>query len=197
MKRVREIILDFTPLLDVALIILFYFILFSHMGAAEAQQRAEQAEQQAITVQAAAEAEIREAAEMQQQAAQKLAAIAEADGNQAAVAEALEQFAGGNNLKLRLRAQGGTWTLLVMQGAASLGELTEQSPENALVQLMRDSGFEKEQVILCEFAYTAAEAGSNRAYDAVEAALKAVRKDYPHLYISETDLSRGKDEKNG
>ena len=197
MKRMREIILDFTPLLDITLIILFYFILFSHMGAAEAQQRAEQAEQQAHIAQSAAAEEIQQAAEMQQQAAQQLAALAEAEGNQAAVAEALTQFANGENLKLRLYSQAKSWKLLVMQGTETLGELSGEHTEKALSALMHDAGFQAEQVILCDFVYTATEAGSNQAYHAVDAALEAIRAEYPHLYISETDLSLGKDEKHG
>ena len=189
MKRMREIILDFTPLLDVTLIILFYFILFSHMGAAEAQQRAENAVQQAHAAQAAAEAEVQQAAEMQQQAARQLEALAEAEGNQAAVAEALELFADGKNLKLRLRAQAGKWSLSVMQGAELLGKITDQSPEDALSVLLRDAGWSKEQVILCEFVYTASEAGSKKAYDDIDDTLDRIREEFPHLYISETDLS--------
>ena len=160
------------------------------MGAAEAQQRAEQAEQQAHAAQSAAAEEIQQAAEMQQQAARQLAALAEAEGNQAAVAEALDQFASGKNLKLRLNSQAKTWTLLVMQGAEPLGELSGGDTEHSLLKLLQDAGYQKDQVILCEFVYTATEAGSNQAYHAVDAALKAVREHFPHLYISETDTMR-------
>lgn len=188
MRRIREIILDFTPLLDITLIILFYFILFSHLGAAEAQQRAEQAESAAAEAQAAA-AEILDTAEaMQAQAKQQLDILSVSSGAEAA--EAMQRFAEGKNLRLRLHARAGSWELRVMQGDAELTVLSGKDIAPGLAAALSDAGYRAEDVILCEFVYSADEAGSYQAYQTADSALDALRKDYPHLYISETDLSK-------
>lgn len=196
MKRMRELILDFTPLLDITLIILFYFILFSHMGAAEARQNAALAAAEADAATAAAAEMMAEAAQMQQSAedlqqdaARQLAILAETEQNQAATAEAIQAFACGENLKLRLTSQAGEWSLRVQRGQEVLAELAGDALAQQLADAVQAAGCLPEDVILCEFAYTATEAGSYQAYQAVQQALGAVRAEYPHLYISETDLS--------
>lgn len=197
MKRIREIILDFTPLLDVTLIILFYFILFSHMGAAEAQQQAELAAAEADAAKSAAsemmaEAERlqQEAENMQKDAADRLAILEKTEQNQAAAAEAMQAFASGENLKLRLISQTGAWKLRVQQGQDVIADLQGDSVEQQLLKSIQEAGYLPENIILCEFAYTATEAGSYQAYQSVHQVLDTVRVEYPHFYISETDLSQ-------
>ena len=51
----REIILDFTSLLDVIMIILFFFILFSHLETEDAKTALQTAEQNAIEREAQAD----------------------------------------------------------------------------------------------------------------------------------------------
>lgn len=196
MKRIRELILDFTPLLDVTLIILFYFILFSHMGAAEAQQKAEFAAAEAAAAQSAAAEMMAEAErlqqsaeELQQDAAERLAILEETAHDQAATAEAMQAFARGENLKLRLISQADAWSLRVQQRQAILADLSGDALAEQLADAVKAAGYLPEDVVLCEFAYAAAESGSYQAYQAAVRALEAVRAEYPHFYISETDLS--------
>lgn len=196
MKRLREIVLDFTPLLDITLIILFYFILFSHMGAAEAQQNAaraaadaEAAQSAAAEMMAEAERMQQSAADLQRDAAERLAILEETDRHQAAAAAAMQAFAHSENLKLRLVCGADSWTLHVQQGQTMLAELAGDALAANLTEEMQTAGFASGDVILCEFAYTATEPGSYQAYRAVRAALDAVRTEYPQLYVSETDLS--------
>lgn len=196
MKRVREIILDFTPLLDITLIILFYFILFSHMGAAEAQQNAalaaaaaEAAQSAAADMMAEAERVQQSAEDLQRDAAEQLAILADTEQNQAAMAEAVQAFASGENLRLRLSSQAGAWRLRVLRGSEELAVLADEPLAQPLSDALRAAGYLPEDIILCEFAYTATESGSYQAYQTVQQALGAVRAEYPHLYISETDLS--------
>lgn len=196
MKRMRDIILDFTPLLDITLIILFYFILFSHMGAAEAQQNAalaaaaaEAAQSAAADMMAEAEQLHRQAENLQLEADRQLAILAETEQNQAATAEAMQAFARGENLKLRLLSQADGWSLRVQTGDDRLAELAGEALAQQLTDVLQTAGYLREDVILCEFAYTATESGSYQAYRTVHEALDAVRAEYQHLYISETDLS--------
>lgn len=192
MKRIREIILDFTPLLDVTLIILFYFILFSHMGAAEAQQKADRERADAAAAQTAAAQHMEEAEQLMQQAEFERRVLAEAGGNGAMLEQAVEEYAAGRNIKLLLTMNGKSWTLRVRRGNArdTLAELHSAEDLSLLTAALRKADYQKDDIILCELIYDADEDGTNQAYQDVRQILEQVREAFPHIYISETDLSK-------
>ena len=192
MKRIREIILDFTPLLDVTLIILFYFILFSHMGAAEAQQKADRERADAAAAQTAAAQHMEEAEQLMQQAEFERRVLAEAGGNGAMLEQAVEEYAAGRNIKLLLTMNGKSWTLRVRRGNArdTLAELHSAEDLSLLTAALRKEEYQKDDIILCELIYDADEDGTNQAYQDVRQILEQVREAFPHIYISETDLSK-------
>ncbi len=192
MKRIREIILDFTPLLDVTLIILFYFILFSHMGAAEAQQKADRERADAAAAQTAAAQHMEEAEQLMQQAEFERRVLAEAGGNGAMLEQAVEEYAAGRNIKLLLTMNGKSWTLRVRRGNArdTLAELHSAEDLSLLTAALRKAEYQKDDIILCELIYDADEDGTNQAYQDVRQILEQVREAFPHIYISETDLSK-------
>ena len=192
MKRIREIILDFTPLLDVTLIILFYFILFSHMGAAQAQQKAERERADAAAAQTAAAQHMEEAEQLMQQAEFERRVLAEAGGNGAMLEQAVEEYAAGRNIKLLLTMNGKSWTLRVRRGNArdTLAELHSAEDLSLLTAALRKAEYQKDDIILCELIYDADEDGTNQAYQDVRQILEQVREAFPHIYISETDLSK-------
>ena len=192
MKRIREIILDFTPLLDVTLIILFYFILFSHMGAAQAQQKADRERADAAAAQTAAAQHMEEAEQLMQQAEFERRVLAEAGGNGAMLEQAVEEYAAGRNIKLLLTMNGKSWTLRVRRGNArdTLAELHSAEDLSMLTAALRKAEYQKDDIILCELIYDADEDGTNQAYQDVRQILEQVREAFPHIYISETDLSK-------
>ena len=192
MKRIREIILDFTPLLDVTLIILFYFILFSHMGAAQAQQKADRERADAAAAQTAAAQHMEEAEQLMQQAEFERRLLAEAGGNGAMLEQAVEEYAAGRNIKLLLTMNGKSWTLRVRRGNArdTLAELHSAEDLSLLTAALRKADYQKDDIILCELIYDADEDGTNQAYQDVRQILEQVREAFPHIYISETDLSK-------
>ena len=192
MKRIREIILDFTPLLDVTLIILFYFILFSHMGAAEAQQKADRERADAAAAQTAAAQHMEEAEQLMQQAEFERRVLAEAGGNGSMLEQAVEEYAAGRNIKLLLTMNGKSWTLRVRRGNArdTLAELHSAEDLSLLTAALRKAEYQKDDIILCELIYDADEDGTNQAYQDVRQILEQVREAFPHIYISETDLSK-------
>ena len=192
MKRIREIILDFTPLLDVTLIILFYFILFSHMGAAQAQQKADRERADAAAAQTAAAQHMEEAEQLMQQAEFERRVLAEAGGSGAMLEQAVEEYAAGRNIKLLLTMNGKSWTLRVRRGNArdTLAELHSAEDLSLLTAALRKADYQKDDIILCELIYDADEDGTNQAYQDVRQILEQVREAFPHIYISETDLSK-------
>ena len=196
-RRRRDVILDFTSLLDVTLIILFYFILFSRMDVAKAQEQAAEKTAEAASVSAEADSRIEQAERMlaeadarQKDADYALSALADADRQSAANIEALLAFGEGNALKLRLYLEGGTWRCTVRRGGTLLTELTRGGdPASLLRSAMQQAGYQPDDTVLCEFLYPADEAGSRAAYQEIAEGLRAVQREYPHMYLSETDLS--------
>lgn len=196
-RRRREVILDFTSLLDVTLIILFYFILFSRLDVEKAQQAANEQIAEAASVSedaerrmTEAEQKIAEAEAKRQEAENALDALEQADAQSAANVEALLAFGQGNALKLRLYMDTPDWYCTVKRGGVLLAELRggEDTPY-LLLDAVREAGYSPEDTVLCEFVYPAGAAGSRAAYHEITAGLQQVQQQYPHLYLSETDLS--------
>ena len=79
----------------------------------------------------------------------------------------------------------GTLTLDNPFLAAPLAGVTDSAYRSILSEMR----YQKEDTVLCEFLYEGEKPGSRAAYQTVQNALKALKADYPHLYISETDIS--------
>lgn len=196
MKRLREIILDFTPLLDVTLIILFYFIMFSHMGAAEVQAKAEKAIADANAAQAEASEAIQEATAKAKEAEARKNAYEEADNHAAEIGDALVEFDSNNNLQLILSGENDNQKLVIKQGnkivetvEESILKAEDAALANALLSSMDKIGYTEDNIILCTFIFNSNNFGSHKAIDNIENALEAIKKNYNNLYISDNDLN--------
>ena len=141
--KIKEIHLDFTPLLDVTLIILFYFILFSNIGshnAAEAEKMRSDAEA------------------LKQQADDRMAALEAADRDKAALAKALEEFGNGSNLSFIYTRTESGWELSVKRGDKTLSTFDQNSDvTNGMLTLLEDEGYGDDSCLLINFAYDSSE----------------------------------------
>ena len=192
MKRgAKELLLDFTPLLDVTMILLFFFVLFSRIGVDGIRQEAAQNMQDAKALHTEAVQMMSDAEALQADAADQLAILAEADARASEAAEAMIAFSRGENYRLRLKMETDGWVLRIYQGKKIVGALTDSK---TFTEDLKDSldraGWKTADTLLCEFCYEAADPGSRAAYRRVSSALKEIRKQYPHVYISEIDLSQ-------
>lgn len=193
MKRFRDIILDFTPLLDVTLIILFYFIMFSHIGAAEAQEKAEKAIQEANAAQVEASEAIQEANAKAKEAEARKKAYEEAGNNAAEVGDALVDFDSNNNLRLILSGENDNQRLVIMQGDKIVETIEKNSLEdaaltNSLLNCMSEIGYTEDNIILCTFIFNSNNLDSRGTIENIENTLEAIKKNYRKLYISDNDL---------
>ena len=112
MKK-RDILLDFTSLLDVTLILIFFFVIFSHMDNAQNTAKTEEKE-------AKLESQLNDAAERESQAKDlmekleyELGIVENADDRAKYNVEEIIEFTKGTNLKLILEMQDSKWTLIV------------------------------------------------------------------------------------
>ncbi|MCR5306015.1 MAG: biopolymer transporter ExbD [Oscillospiraceae bacterium] len=197
MRRGHEVLLDFTTLLDVTMLLLFFFVLFSRMdvdqakeSAAADQRAAQSVMDEAKDLKNKAESQLADAQAQKEQAEEALRQLNEADAQRAADLAALQYYGLGQNLKLRLELDNTDWMLSVRRGDSVPHMLESGSVSSAqLRSILSEMRYQKEDTVLCEFLYEGEKPGSRAAYQTVQNALKALKADYPHLYISETDIS--------
>ena len=190
----KDIFLDFTSLLDVTLIIIFFFVIFSHFENIDNTEKTDAALKEMDAAIAEAELREQEASELADQLAQELELVKESDANNASVLEALIEYSRGANLKLILEAEKLSWTLIVSRENVVIAEIAKGSDVEAeLRKLLQKTGYTEKDILLCDLIYNATDPGTASAYRMIFRAIQNVKDTYTHLFISETDLSIGED----
>jgi len=180
--KLREIILDFTSLLDVIMIILFFFVLYSTIDTENAANKAKEAEQTYNHL-------IVEQQEINEEAQKDLERIKAADENAAANQTALNAFDKGEFFTFRLDVaeQSGNWTLKVFWGRKQLGEVFSQETDDiksAVRDILEKSGFTTEDTYLCILSYDGQQYGTAQAFRKIDEAIEDIQREYPNLYFS-------------
>ena len=197
----REIILDFTSLLDVIMIILFFFILFSHFETEDAkialqaaEQKATQREEQAEQKLEEADRLLEEAEQKEQQATEKLNEADLAGKRQGENVDGIIEFSRNLNIRvyLKMKDSGSSWSLLVCKGEQQIVEIPKEKVNimaQTFVNALSDIGCEKDDTLLCVYVYDAAQAGTASADRDVQRVFDAVKGQYQHFFYSELDTS--------
>lgn len=197
----REIILDFTSLLDVIMIILFFFILFSHIETINAIEEKEkmQAEhsqiiEEAEQIKSNAEELLAEAEIKNSQAEKLLAEVMQSDSRTAYNIEGIDEFSKGLNLRINLNMNGGSgdWELDVFCGDDFLDSIQKSTPETmkqSFAHIVEEKGYTSEDTVLCVFTFNAGESGTRSAYKATEEMFELFTTEYQHFFCSEADIS--------
>lgn len=197
----REIILDFTSLLDVIMIILFFFILFSHLETEEAkiafqtaQQNAAQREEEAQQKLEDADKLLEEAGRKEQQAEEKLNEADLAGERQGENVDGIIEFSRNLNIKVKLKMISGSsnWSLLVYKGEQQIAEIPKGNINimaGAFLNALSDMGCNKDDTLLCVYVYDAAQAGTASADRDIQRMFDEVKGQYKHFFFSELDTS--------
>ena len=171
MKK-RQIILDFTSLLDVIMIILFFFIIFSSLETDNLKKDLEDKQQQVS-------AELEEAD----------SAVDRSGEN----TDAIMDFSENKNLKLHLDMSGENgWTLKFAKGEEIVKEIPKADISvmtDEVRELFKEQGYTADNTILIEFSYNATESGTTSAYLDTMKIINTMKSEYTHLFYSETDVS--------
>lgn len=197
----REIILDFTSLLDVIMIILFFFILFSHLETEDAKLALEAAQQNAAQREEEADKKLEdanklfeEAEKKEQEADEKLSEAELAGDRQGENVEGINDFSRNMNVRVKLKMAngGGDWSLLVFKGEQQIteipkGEIGSMSQE--FLKALSDMGCTEEDTLLCVYVYDAAQAGTASADRNIQRVFDEIKKKYRHFFYSELDTS--------
>ncbi len=190
--KLREIILDFTSLLDVIMIILFFFILFSTLEVENVTQSAEEAR---ISYETQMEMQAEEQAVWRQQAEEEWERILQIDKNAAKNQQALVAYNQGRMLAFNLQdvESRNEWTLNILCGEDKLGSVTaKDSAELAekMAELLTKAGLQTEDVIIGTLTYDGNSFGTAGAVPVIEDAIGDMQEKYSNLYFTTINVSR-------
>ena len=193
MKK-KDILLDFTSLLDVTLILIFFFVIFSHFDNVQSTAQIEDKESKL-------ESQITEAAERESQAQElkeqleyEIGIVQDADDRAKDNVEEILEFTKGTNLKLILEMQDGKWTLVVSSKNEVISRIAAgDDVEARLADALESADYAYGDTILCDFVYNGSQAGTVSAYRKITKAMETIQEEYKYLYYSETDLSVGEE----
>lgn len=188
--RKRDVILDFTPLLDVIMIILFYFIIYCGQKVTTATEKQEQKAKAYEDTIATLQEQVDDAAASQAKADELLKHLQEDDAHSASNLQAITQFQAGGYLHLKLDTY--NQVLIIDTQTASQSEIalgTAQNIADDIKAFLRD--FPKEDTILGIFQYDGSAKDTRSTCKRIEEAFQLVREQYQYLYIAELDTSLG------
>ena len=193
MKK-KDILLDFTSLLDVTLILIFFFVIFSHFDNAQSTAQLEDKKSQLQSqINDASERES-QAQELKEQLEYEIGIVQNADDRAKDNVEEILEFTKGTNLKLILEMQDGKWTLVVSSKNEVISRIAAgDDVEARLADALESSDYAYGDTILCDFVYNGSQAGTVSAYRKITKAMEAIQEEYKYLYYSETDLSVGEE----
>lgn len=193
MKK-KDILLDFTSLLDVTLILIFFFVIFSHFDNVQSTAQIEDKESKLESqINDAAERES-QAQELKEQLEYEIGIVQDADDRAKDNVEEILEFTKGTNLKLILEMQDGKWTLVVSSKNEVISRIAAgDDVEARLADALESADYAYGDTILCDFVYNGSQAGTVSAYRKITKAMEAIQEEYKYLYYSETDLSVGEE----
>lgn len=205
-KSKREIILDFTPLLDVMMLILFFFILFANTNYqnkieeanANAQSKIEEAEE----AKEEAQSKIDTYNEKIEELEEELNALDSAGNTNGEAIDSLYKYKQDLFLRLKLKkeeksvgeASKKIWNIHVYYDNNEIGiinDINEHSIEkcsNEFLKILSDNKFNKDENLICELIINTSEGGSLEPYVYTSEILKRIEKDYKYLFVPQTPI---------
>lgn len=191
MKR-RDVILDFTSLLDVTLIVIFFFVIFSNLDSQANKARTDAKVQELESAVQQAENREANAKELEEQLQQEIETVKESNRRWGLNTSEILAFENSKNAKVILDIEPGSWSARIICNGKLIETVRKGDSFNEkLKQALAEAGYTNNDTILCDFVFDGAESGSYSAYKMIDDGLKAAQDDYKYLYVSETDLSIG------
>lgn len=193
MKK-RDVILDFTSLLDVTLIVIFFFVIFSHLDTEDNRAKTEAKVAELET--AIEEAEEREAsaAELITQLEKEIEIVRDSSERQASNVEEMLEYGKSGNLKIILVMEDSGWIIRVNCKEVVVAEIDSSADiGKELLKAVQMAGYEVKDTVFCDFVFDGSVPGTASAYRKITKGLDLVKEEYRFLYYSETDLSIGEE----
>lgn len=190
--RKKDVILDFTPLLDIILIILFFFILYSVFNVKESEERAEQARMAYEDKLDALDAEeARLGAEWER--------LRTLDENAARNQQALIAFDNGSMLSFNLQKEddNDAWRLSATRKRSADGDeervgviLPGEDLTKGILRIFAEAGYAEDEVLIVTFTYNGNVIGTHRLYREIMKAFRDVRTVRKNVYLTAINTSK-------
>ena len=191
MKK-RDVILDFTSLLDVTLIVIFFFVLFSHLDSQENKNRTDTKVQELEIAIQNAEAREEEANELAKQLESEISIVKEYSDRQSSNVSEMLEFNRSENVKIILDMNSDDWSVRVIKGDSVISTVIGSDDIGVeLKKALVDAGYDNTKTIFCDFVFDGSLPGTASAYRKVKKGIEDVSNEYKYFYSSETDLSIG------
>lgn len=190
--RKRDIVLDFTSLLDVTLIVIFFFVLFSHLDEQENKARTESKVQELEVAIQEAENRESEADKLIEQLENEIAIVQDYSERQASNLSEMLEFNRSENIKIILDMDSTKWSVRIIKAENVLATIEgKENISNDIKQVFSDAGYDNTKTIFCDLVFDGSLPGTASAYRNITKSIREVSEEYRYMYISETDLSIG------
>lgn len=193
MKK-NDILLDFTSLLDIVLIILFFFVLYSNFEIDQnkslAQLKINEAEGRIIE----ANAQMETAKALTTRLEHEIEVVKNANERNASNVKALLEFDRGANVKMILKMKDSDWDLKIIKSSQLISKISSNSDlSTEIMNVLSDEGYDQNDSLFVDFVLDGGEPGTASAYRKIISAINSVKSQYTYLYFSETDISEVED----
>lgn len=195
----RDVILDFTSLLDIVLLILFFFILYSAFNVQESEKRVAEDRQQYEEKLAALEDEKAELRAEQDSLDAEWKRLQALDENAVKNQQALSAFSEGRMLCFRLEKEDDSdeWTLSATRKKSAEGEEETvgeiRSPDQiktSIDGILEEAGCGKDDVLIITFLYNGDVIGTHRLYGKIMEAFRSLQAERKNVYLCAINLSK-------
>ena len=197
----RDVILDFTSLLDIILIILFFFILYSAFDVEASAREADAARaayREKLAALAGEEEELNRERERLNDEWERLLGL---DENAVKNQQALNAFGGGSMLSFHLRKEDDSedWELRALRKSAVTGEDEVAGVirrgeyddlSDAILRVLDEASFTPDDVVIIAFTYDGSVLGTNRVYAELAEAFGRVQAARKNVYLNAINISR-------
>lgn len=198
-SRYKDVVLDFTSLLDVILIILFFFILYSAFNVEKAELRADEARSEYESLSAALEDERASLGEERTAIQAEWDRLLALDENAARNQQALIAFNNGAMLSFNLQKEDGSddWKLSVTRKASPGAEearmgaiLPGDDLTRSILDMINAAGFAEDDVLIVTFTYDGSVIGTHRLYADIMKAFQDIQAARKNVYLNAINTSK-------
>ena len=198
-SRYRDVILDFTSLLDVILIILFFFILYTAFNVEKAELRADAARDRYEVLSAELEGERALIEEERTGIREEWDRVLALDENAARNQQALIAFDNGAMLSFNLQKEDGSdaWVLSATRRSGPAGEEERVGTirpgdelYGSILGVLDAAGFAEDDVLIVTFTYDGSVIGTHRLYVEIMQAFQDVQAARKNVYLNAINTSK-------
>ena len=198
-SRYKDVVLDFTSLLDVILIILFFFILYSAFNVEKAELKANEARSEYEALSAALEDERARLGEERTAIQAEWDRLLALDENAAKNQQALIAFNNGAMLSFSLQKEDGSddWRLSATRKSAPTSEeirvgavLPGDDLRASILGIIDAAGYAEDDVLIVTFTYDGSVIGTHRLYVEIMKAFQDIQAARKNVYLTAINTSK-------